>query len=122
MNIEELFNRRFGEKVKENNVKMLPQRLEYKKVKEIAYDSIALVIIGLVVSIIMRFYTYSYFICLIFLGFYLCLVILYYTERTRKCKECGERMHRFEYDNNVFFCCDNCKTKIKCIISLDNYS
>ena len=122
MDFEELYNRRFGEKIKAFNDEMLSQRLEYRKVKDNSYDSIILLIVGIVISLIMYLNSCTYLMCLLFLAFYTGVLIIYYTERTRKCKECRSKMSRFEYNDKVFFCCDKCKTKFKCIISIGNDS
>ncbi len=121
MDIEELFNRRFGEKAKENNAKMLRKRVDYSNVRDSNYlDSLILLILGVISATLMFLYSYKLWICLLALGFYICAVILYYTIRPRKCKTCKSKMHRFENNDDVLFCCDNCKTKFKCIVRLGN--
>lgn len=122
MDFEKFYNRLFGEKIKEYNAKMLTQRLEYRRAKDKAYDSVALILTGLTISIIIYLHSCNIIDCLVFLGLYICFTILYYTERTRKCKECGKKMKRFEYNDKIYFCCDDCRTIIKCIIMLGNDS
>lgn len=123
MDIEKLFNRRFDEKVKEQESKMFPNRMEYDNVKDPNnIDSLVLVLIGIIAAIVFFFNSFHILTCVGMLLAYNCLVILYYTERTRKCKTCKSKMRRFENNDDVLFCCDKCKTKFKCIIRLDNYS
>jgi Ca2+/Na+ antiporter len=121
MDIEKLFNRRFDEKIKEQESKMFPNRMEYDNVKDPNYlDSIVLVLIGIIATLVLYFNSFTILTCVVSFSFYICFVILYYTERARKCKTCKSKMRRFENNDDVLFCCDKCKTKFKCIIRLGN--
>ena len=117
MNIEDLVNSRYGEKIIEHNKKMLPERLTYRDVHDTLKGSVILLVGGLLI-VTLLFILSLQSIAIVSLVILLFGSIIWYLNKSRKCGFCGLKMNRFMNDNRVLFCCDTCRTKFECIIGI----
>lgn len=101
---------------------LLLKRLQYINVKDKGYKwPLFLLIICIPIFITL---------CILNLNIYGFFALLtgilaapgYYIIKTRYCDSCKQKMKRFSYETEVYFCCDDCQTKFKSIIGMDSGS
>jgi hypothetical protein len=101
---------------------LVSKRLQYMNVKDNGYKAPTILFLTGIAGFALFCIFYLYFIAVAFLLLAIVLAPVYYIVKRRHCQICSQKMIRFGYDTEIYFCCDTCQTKFQSAIGADNGS
>ena len=117
MDIEKLYDKLIDEPKRQREKISFELRHEYNNVKDRARIVLYIGVLGTVaVALLCIFQVIAVFSPGFYVGILFFLMLFYYQLKPRTCNQCKKPMLRQNQNDNIYYFCDNCKTKIKILI------